>query len=325
MSKIQNADIKSEAELITGGADKSFLPSTNKAYTLKSDSILETVLRKNNFNAIIDPIVTDDVNSNYEVLSRWANTVTDKIFTCIDNSAGAAIWIEGGAGDIQSNFNILQSQPTPLNLTGLIFDKSDIKAVRILVDIFRRSDSSDVKEIGQLWLTLNSETDTWEDPILQSFVGDAGVVFSIDASTGQVKYTSTNLAGASYNGILRLRDITEIKQAAPNSFTINNAQAELNLTDLIFDKSITSAVRIMIDIFRRTDTQDVKETGNLFLSLDIEADAWLDPVVNSFLDDAGVVFTMDASTGQVKYASDDLTGAGYSGILRITDIVRMDI
>lgn len=231
----------------------------------------------------------------------------------------------GGEGDVQINFNILQSQPTPLNLTGLIFDKALTKAVRMLVDIFRRSDSSDVKETGQLWLTLNPETNTWEDPVFQSFFGDAGVVFSIDGTTGQVKYTSPNLAGAAYSGILRISDITKIKQSAPSSFTINNNQAALNLTGLIFDKAITSSVRIMVDIFRRTDTQDVRETGHLFLSLDIESNNWLDPVLNTFFGDTNVTFTIDPVTGQLKYATNDLTGAGYSGILRTINIVKTSI
>jgi len=98
MSGIQDADIKSESELITLGADKTQLPNTTKVYTAKSDSVLETTLRKNDFSAVVNPAVTDDINLNYEVGSRWINTATGARFELIDNTAGAAVWVATGVG-----------------------------------------------------------------------------------------------------------------------------------------------------------------------------------------------------------------------------------
>lgn len=96
--KIQNEDIKSLSQLTGLGADKTKLLNTDKMYTPKSDEVLETVLRKNNYSAAVDPTDTDDTNAGYEPGSVWINTTSGKAFTCVANAAGAAIWIEGGAG-----------------------------------------------------------------------------------------------------------------------------------------------------------------------------------------------------------------------------------
>jgi hypothetical protein len=41
-----------------------------------------------------DPTVTDDIDAGYEVGDRWVNTASDTIFSCADNAAGAAVWVD---------------------------------------------------------------------------------------------------------------------------------------------------------------------------------------------------------------------------------------
>ena len=64
--KIQNADIKSLAELTGLGAAKAQLPNTDKMYTPKSDEVLETTLRKNNYSAVVDPTAYSGMFINYD-------------------------------------------------------------------------------------------------------------------------------------------------------------------------------------------------------------------------------------------------------------------
>ena len=123
--KIQNVDIKSEAELIALGATKSSLPNADKIYVPKTGitEILNTILRKNNDVAIVDPVVGNDSSQGYEVGSRWVNVTDDKAFTCVDNSVGAAIWIEGGAGgfgdaDAINLISIDDIKLTDIDITG---------------------------------------------------------------------------------------------------------------------------------------------------------------------------------------------------------------
>lgn len=123
--KIQNADIKSLSELTTLGATKTELLNTSKMYTLKSDEVLETTLRKNNFTATVDPTISNDVTQNYEVGSRWSNTTTQKEYYCVSNSTGAAVWkavaSDGGVGgvDIMATDTAENAALTDYTQTGL--------------------------------------------------------------------------------------------------------------------------------------------------------------------------------------------------------------
>ena len=98
--KIQNEDVKSLAELQGLGADKPQLINADKIYVPKTgiEEVLNTVLRKNNDSATVDPSETNDSAEGYEVGSRWINTDTGKIFFLVDPSAGAAVWKQSGSG-----------------------------------------------------------------------------------------------------------------------------------------------------------------------------------------------------------------------------------
>lgn len=53
---------------------------------------------KNNMNGLIAPTTLNDINDGYVVGSRWYNTAGAEEYVCLDNSAGAAAWIETTAG-----------------------------------------------------------------------------------------------------------------------------------------------------------------------------------------------------------------------------------
>ena len=78
-----------------------------------------------NYEAIVNPTVDDDDSKLYEVGSHWINTANDQIFTCVDNTVGAAIWLNITAGQY-------------LNQTGITGDTSGLvspNANTSLVDI----------------------------------------------------------------------------------------------------------------------------------------------------------------------------------------------
>jgi hypothetical protein len=80
--------------------------SNNPAYDVSADAweaahtVPTNSIVKNNFTATTNPTVNDDTGDGYEVGSRWINTNTDTLFTCLDASSGAAIWLEHGAGGL---------------------------------------------------------------------------------------------------------------------------------------------------------------------------------------------------------------------------------
>lgn len=39
-----------------------------------------------------DPKVNDDITAGYEIGNRWRNSATSRVFECLDNTEGAAVW-----------------------------------------------------------------------------------------------------------------------------------------------------------------------------------------------------------------------------------------
>lgn len=60
------------------------------------------------YSKTTDPTVTDDITQGYNVWDKWRNTEVSptKAFYCLDNTEGAAVWIElgGGGGDSTSQY-----------------------------------------------------------------------------------------------------------------------------------------------------------------------------------------------------------------------------
>lgn len=76
--------------------------SANPTSTTSSISIYgNVILAKQNFSATTDPSTSDD---SYNISSIWVNNSTNKIFICVNNTSGNAVWKEmGGAtgsGDV---------------------------------------------------------------------------------------------------------------------------------------------------------------------------------------------------------------------------------
>ena len=114
--------------------------------------------------------------------------------------------------DSSELFTITNNQTSATSLTGIVFDKLDVKAVKLLINVERSTDTvaEQLNETGEIWLSYSAKKDTWSI-FLQSFGDDAGVTFTV-TSGGQLQYTSTNLAGANYAGNLRISTVQVIAQ-----------------------------------------------------------------------------------------------------------------
>ena len=65
------------------------LDNTNKIIRDENNNIWAV---KNNYSAIVDPTVNDDITQGYKIGSKWVNNNSNEEYCCTDNATGAAVW-----------------------------------------------------------------------------------------------------------------------------------------------------------------------------------------------------------------------------------------
>jgi hypothetical protein len=101
------------------------------------------------------------------------------------------------------SFTIANNQSSAANITNLLFDGVQIRGFSIEYTVYRQTDtaSSAVAQIGNLRGVYNTQSATWF--MSDDYSGqNSGVSFSI-LSSGQLRYTSSNIAGANYVGVMK--------------------------------------------------------------------------------------------------------------------------
>ena len=77
-----------------------------------------TAFPRNNFGALIDPTVTNDMrNGGYRAGSKWVNVITDEEFVCTDPAPGAAIWKSTTSAAVDIAAHEAAANPHPTYLT----------------------------------------------------------------------------------------------------------------------------------------------------------------------------------------------------------------
>lgn len=59
----------------------------------------------NNFSATTDPVAGSDSTQGYQRGSTWINKTTKTAWQCVDDTAGAAVWVENTGGDQSAQFS----------------------------------------------------------------------------------------------------------------------------------------------------------------------------------------------------------------------------
>lgn len=82
-------------------------------------AVWRPINRRNNYTAVIPPVVGDDDTLGYDVGSVWIDTATDLIYICAHNATGAAVWrlslnVVAAGGELAGNY------PNPTVADGVI-------------------------------------------------------------------------------------------------------------------------------------------------------------------------------------------------------------
>ena len=112
---------------------------------------------------------------------------------------------------------------------------------------------------------------------------------------------------------------------APITDSIANNSSNVDLDDggspITADRTEVRSVKYDYYIHRKTDSNEVAQTGTLYIIYKPESATW-DISWESNFDDAGVTFNLasvDADTQKIQYSSDDLTGTTYVGEIRLSN------
>lgn len=159
-----------------------------------SDNQTLTTKTINADNNTISNLETDNLKTGVLNTSTTLSGASD---TQIPSALAVKTYIESIPATIivsQTSFSIANAQSSAANITGLIFNPALFRGVKIDYSIYRQTDTagSARAQIGQLRFVYNTQSSSWL--LSDDFAGqDAGVAFEVDDTTGQVKYTSSDL------------------------------------------------------------------------------------------------------------------------------------
>ncbi|MFZ4411511.1 MAG: hypothetical protein ACOYOV_00410 [Bacteroidales bacterium] len=109
-----------------------------------------------------------------------------------------------GPSDILETSAIIDNNiSSPTAISGFAFDPSTTRSFSVQCAIYRTYDASEKSEELNL-VGLYTGAGGWL--LQQDGIGNAGVTLDI-TSGGQVTYTSTNLVGSSYSGIIKFKGV----------------------------------------------------------------------------------------------------------------------
>jgi hypothetical protein len=122
-------------------------------------------------------------------------------------------------------------------------------------------------------------------------------------------FNSLKAAGAAVEAFLGGGFIGE------TSFAIANNTGPANVTGLIIDSTLYKSAHIFAEVRRKTDSSEAISNGKITIQYRDNTTTWelLDELNG---DDDGVTFTVHATTGQILYTSDNMSGSSYSGTIK---------
>ena len=124
-----------------------------------------------------------------EEATGWASEVTTVLNTLI------------GTGDIlETVANIANNQTISADVIGLSFDPTTVRGAIAQYSIYRVSSTTELVEVGQIFLSYKSVAATWDMTIIGSSGANTPLTIT---SLGQIQYTTNNMSGTGYSGLIK--------------------------------------------------------------------------------------------------------------------------
>jgi hypothetical protein len=136
-------------------------------------------------------------NAQWVIAVCLASTATEVVINPV--SSASAIYVVDGS----TSFTVANNQAAAASVTSLLIDGVSTRSFIIDYSVYRQTDTalSALAQAGQLRGVFNTQSSTWF--MSDDYSGqNSGVAFSI-LSSGQIQYTSSNIAGANYVGSMK--------------------------------------------------------------------------------------------------------------------------
>jgi hypothetical protein len=241
---------------------------------------------KNNNTATTTPLVTNDGTEGYAPMSLWENTTTGRIYVCVGNSTGAAIWRE--LVQVTSGNSIIPAAHDTVDLGS--------NAVRFQ-DIFLSggiSASGNVAVGGTL--TLTGSTSLQALTAASATVSGTSVLTSVDINSGAMDATAIG-----------------VSTPAAGTFTTLTANTSLVAATADINGGTIDGATIGASAPSTAAFTTLAASGLATLAtVDINAGAIDGTVIGATTKAAGG-FTTITSTGQATLATVDINGGAIDG------------
>lgn len=104
-----------------------------------------------------------------------------------------------------TSFTVANNQAVATNVNGLAFNNSTVRGAFIDYTVYRVTGTNEAAECGRIEIIYKNVANSWE--LNRTFAGDAQTIFTI-TSGGQLQYTSSNLSGSGYTGVMKFKAVT---------------------------------------------------------------------------------------------------------------------
>jgi hypothetical protein len=169
------------------------------------------------------------------VTAAWANAVQNEIVNVVEE-AGLTLLTSGtetgtqlleaiqlliGLGGLAApiSLTVANNQASATDVTGFPnFDTTEVRMLEFLFQVVRKTDSENLLQSGRVYLNYDANTTTWT--VSKLSVGSLDeddaidvvdfVVTNVSGTEFKLQYKTSNMAGASYAGTLRITDIKTV-------------------------------------------------------------------------------------------------------------------
>jgi hypothetical protein len=156
--------------------------------------------------------ITDATTPSLAQFAIAASSGNETTQVRITNNSGAtrdlAVVLVQSVSEGQITATIDNNQSTASDIAGVKFASGRVRSAVLPFEIRRKTDSSELLEVGTIFLSWSVLTSSWRISV-ESKLDVSGVTFSV-TSAGQLQYVSSNVSGTGYTGQIRIAGIREL-------------------------------------------------------------------------------------------------------------------